>query len=354
MDLNERKMQILKSIVDEYISKGEPVGSKHLVEYGNISLSPATIRNEMSELEEMGYLDKPHTSAGRIPSNAAYRIYVEQLMESYRLNVEELNLLNDLTRFKMDETEKLVERATRIISEITNCATVSMMTGKKKHVVKRFDALLIDSRSFVLVMVMPDDSIKTEHLRTPFEIDAQAVECIKCSLNNHLCGISLDDVSLPVILSLEKEFGLYAPLVTTVVRTAYEAVCEAKKETVKIDGITNLLSYPEFTDVNKVKNILSLVEKEQNKIKEFLEPDNDGSDGGEKSLKVYIGEENRVEELSDTSTVFCSLPMGNGQNAVIGILGPKRMDYKKVISALHQLADTIDTKRLTLGEGSDE
>jgi heat-inducible transcriptional repressor len=107
-------------------------------------------------------------------------------------------------------------------------------------------------------------------------------------------------------------------------------------------------------DVNKVKNILSLVEKEQNKIKEFLEPDNDGSDGGEKSLKVYIGEENRVEELSDTSTVFCSLPMGNGQNAVIGILGPKRMDYKKVISALHQLADTIDTKRLTLGEGSDE
>lgn len=355
MDLNERKMKILKSIVDEYINRGEPVGSKHLVEYGNISLSPATIRNEMSELEEMGYLDKPHTSAGRIPSNAAYRIYVEQLMESYRLNVEELSLLNELTRFKMDETDKLVEKATKVISEITNCATMALMTGgSKKHVVKRFDALLIDEKSFVLVMVMPDDSIKTEHLRTTLHIDKDGVECIKNSLNTHLCNVSLDDVSLPVIIKLENDFGDYSPLVTNVVRTAYEAVCETKDETVKIDGITNLLSYPEFTDVKKVKNILSLVEKEQNKIKEFLEPKGDDDDSGDgKSLKVYIGEENRMEELSDTSTVFCSLPIGNGQNAVLGILGPKRMDYKKVISALHQLADTIDTKRLTLTEAND-
>ena len=354
MDLNERKMQILKSIVDEYISKGEPVGSKHLVEYGKMSLSPATIRNEMSELEEMGYLDKPHTSAGRIPSNAAYRIYVEQLMESYRLNVEELNLLNELTRFKMDEMDKLVERATRVISEITNCATLTLMTGSKKHVVKRFDALLIDEKSFVLVMVMPDDSIKTEHLRTSQYLDKEVVDCIKRSLNNHLCDISLEDVSLPVILKLEKDFGRYSSLVTDVVRTAYEAVCEVKEETVKIDGITNLLSYPEFTDVKKVKNILSLVEKEKGKIREFLDPQNSDDISTDKSFKVYIGEENQMEELSDTSTVFCSLPVGNGQNAVIGILGPKRMDYKKVISALHQLADTIDVKRMTLTEGDKE
>ncbi|MBP3579998.1 MAG: heat-inducible transcription repressor HrcA, partial [Clostridia bacterium] len=214
MDLNERKMQILKSIVDEYISKGEPVGSKHLVEYGKMSLSPATIRNEMSELEEMGYLDKPHTSAGRIPSNAAYRIYVEQLMENYRLNVEELNLLNELTRFKMDETDKLVEKAAKVISEITNCAAMALMTGSKKHVVKRFDTLLIDEKSFVLVMVMPDDTIKTQHLRTQLIIDEQAVKCIKDALNSHLSLISLDDVSLPLMIKLEKDFGRYSPLVT--------------------------------------------------------------------------------------------------------------------------------------------
>ncbi len=354
MDLNERKMRILKSIVDEYIVKGEPVGSKHLVEQGNISLSPATIRNEMSELEEMGYLDKPHTSAGRIPSNAAYRIYVEQLMESYRLNVEELNLLNELTRFKMDEMDKLVDKAAKVISQITNCATMAMMTRKGTSVVTRFDALLIDTFSFVLVMVLDDGSIKTQHVKTEIPIDKTAVEVMKESLNRHLCSTNLADVSLSVLLELEKEFGSYSSLVTTVVKCAYEAVGNKPDEEIKIDGITNLLSYPEFTDVKKVKNILSLVEKEHGKIKSFLDSDDVG-DGGddEKQLKVYIGDENSVEELSDTSVVYCSLPLGKGQNAVIGIVGPKRMDYKKVISALHQLANNFDGKLLLGGENTE-
>lgn len=344
MDLNERKMKILKSIIDEYIESGEPVGSKHLVESGNMSLSPATIRNEMSELEEMGYLDKPHTSAGRIPSNAAYRIYIEKLMESYRLNVEELNLLGELTRFKMDEMEKMVSRATKVISEITNCATLSLMTSSKQHVVSRFDALLIDQRSLVLVMVLPDNSVKSQHLLTDIPLDMRAVELIKTSLNKHLCGISLDDVALPVLLDLENEFGTLSSLVTPIVRCAYDAVCEKKSERVKIDGLTNLLSYPEFTDVGKVKNILEFIENNDGKMKDVLSPE----DG--KSLKVYIGDENRDEALSDTSVVYCNIPIGDGQNAVIGIIGPKRMDYKKVMSALHTLADTFDVKQLPFNE----
>ena len=344
MDLNERKMKILKSIIDEYIVNGEPVGSKHLVESGNMSLSPATIRNEMSELEEMGYLDKPHTSAGRIPSNAAYRIYIEKLMESYRLNVEELNLLNELTRFKMDEMEKMVSRATKVISEITNCATLSLMTSNKRHVVSRFDALLIDERSLVLVMVLPDNSVKSCHFVTDVPIKSGDVEKIKQSLNKHLCNISLDDVALPVLLELENDFGTLRGLVTPLVRCAYDEICDKQNQRVKIDGITNLLSYPEFTDVGKVKNILQFIENNDGKMKDVLKPD----DG--KNLQVYIGDENRVEELSDTSVVYCNLPIGDGQNAVIGIIGPKRMDYKKVMSALHTLADTFDIKQLPLGD----
>ena len=345
MDLNERKMKILKSIIDEYIVNGEPVGSKHLVESGSISLSPATIRNEMSELEEMGYLDKPHTSAGRIPSNAAYRIYIEKLMESYRLNVEELSLLNELTRFKMDEMEKMVSTATKVISEITNCATLSLMTSNKQHVVSRFDALLIDEKSIVLVMVLPDNSVKSRHLVTDVMLDNRAVEKIKTSLNKHLCNISLDDVALPVLLELENDFGTLSPLVTPIVRCAYDAVCEKQNQRVKVDGLTNLLSYPEFTDVGKVKNILEFIENSDSKMTEVLAPD----DGG-KDLKVYIGDENKAEELSDTSVVYCNLPIGDGQNAVIGIIGPKRMDYKKVMSALHMLADQIDVKQLPTGD----
>ena len=345
MDLNERKMKILKSIIDEYIVNGEPVGSKHLVESGSISLSPATIRNEMSELEEMGYLDKPHTSAGRIPSNAAYRIYIEKLMESYRLNVEELSLLNELTRFKMDEMEKMVSTATKVISEITNCATLSLMTSNKKHVVSRYDALLIDEKSIVLVMVLPDGSVKSRHLVTDTFLDTRAVEVIKQSLNKHLCNISLDDVALPVLLELENDFGTLSSLVTPIVRCAYDAVCEKQNHCVKVDGLKNLLSYPEFTDVGKVKNILEFIENSDSKMSEVLTPD----DGG-KALRVYIGDENKAEELSDTSVVYCNLPIGDGQNAVIGIIGPKRMDYKKVMSALRKLADTFDVKQLPCGE----
>ena len=344
--MNERKMKILKSIIDEYIVNGEPVGSKHLVESGNMSLSPATIRNEMSELEEMGYLDKPHTSAGRIPSNAAYRIYIEKLMESYRLNVEELNLLNELTRFKMDEMEKMISTASKVISEITNCATLSLMTSNKKHVVSRFDALLVGERSLVLVMVLPDGDVKSQHLVTPVSLENKDVDRIKVSLNRHLCNISLDDVALPVLLELESDFGTLSPLVTPIVRCAYDAVCDKKEQKVKVDGLTNLLSYPEFTDVGKVKNILEFIENSDNKMKEVLTPDI--SEG--KSLKVYIGDENKAEELSDTSVVYCNLPIGDGQNAVIGIIGPKRMDYKKVMSALHMLADKFDVKQLPTGE----
>ena len=346
MDLNERKMKILKSIIDEYIVNGEPVGSKHLVESGNMSLSPATIRNEMSELEEMGYLDKPHTSAGRIPSNAAYRIYIEKLMESYRLNVEELNLLNELTRFKMDEMEKMVSTASKVISEITNCATLSLMTSNKMHVVSRFDALLVGERSLVLVMVLPDNSVKSEHLVTPVSLDSRDVDTIKASLNKHLCNVSLEDVSLPILLELENDFGTLSSLVTPIVRCAYDAVCEKQNQRVKVDGLTNLLSYPEFTDVGKVKNILEFIENNDSKMKEVLSPE----DSDSKSLKVYIGDENREVALSDTSVVYCNLPIGNGQNAVIGIIGPKRMDYKKVMSALKQLADTFDVKQLPYGE----
>ncbi len=344
LDLNERKLKILKSIVDEYIQNGEPVGSKHLVESGRMSLSPATIRNEMSELEEMGYLDKPHTSAGRIPSNAAYRIYIDQLMESYRLNVEELNLLNELTRYKMDEMEKFVSHATKVISEITNCATLALMTSSKKNIVKRFDALLVDKNSLVLVLVLPDDSVKSAHLLTSTELSSRDVDVIKSALNKHLCSVSLDEVSLPLLLELENAFGTLSHLVTPIVKCAYEAVCQKKEDRVKVDGITNLLSYPEFMDVGKVKNILSLVEKKNGKIKEVF-----GSDGDNAGLHVYIGEENKVEELSDTSVVYCTIPIGNGQNAVLGILGPKRMDYRKVISALHQLTDSLDIKQLPDG-----
>ncbi len=348
MDLNERKMRILKAIVDEYIEKGEPVGSKHLVEYGKISLSPATIRNEMSDLEQMGYLDKPHTSAGRIPSNAAYRIYVEQLMENYRLNLQELELLNELTAFKMGQLDEMVARAGRVMSQITHCASLAMTTTQKKYSVKRFDVLGIDEYSFLLVMILPDDSVKTVHVKTSVRINQEAVVVIKQALNKYLQNVSLDSVSIPTILELERAFGKYSLLVNTVVGHAYNAVCGQDKNTsVNIEGITNLLSYPEFTDIGKVKSLLSLFESRKDEIVRVLQSGDDNEkanlENSKHKLQIYIGNENQMTELSDTSVLFCSFPVGNNTNAVLGILGPKRMDYRRAVSALRQLADNLES-----------
>ncbi len=353
MDLNERKMRILKSIIDEYIDKGEPVGSKRLVEYGNISLSPATIRNEMSELEEMGYLDKPHTSAGRIPSDAAYRIYVEKLMESYRLNVEELELLNELTKYKKDELDKLLERAGKVFSEITHCASLSLMRPTGNDSVARYDAMKIDDESFLLAMVLPDGSVKSEHIRTGVKIDENDIEAVKSALNKRLCSVSLSNVPLPEILGLERDFGRLSFLANTVVRKIYVSVCGESKD-IKVEGISNLLSYPEFTDIDRVRGILNFIEERQDSIKEVLDSSetenldqNAGKDDPQTKnhggLKIYIGDENKIAGLSDASVVFCSLPVGDGKDAVIGILGPKRMDYRKVVSALRVFAHNLES-----------
>lgn len=343
MDLNERKMRILKSIIDEYIDKGEPIGSKHLVEYGNISLSPATIRNEMSELEEMGYLDKPHTSAGRIPSDAAYRIYVEKLMESYRLNVEELELLNELTRYKRDEMNKLLERAGKVFSEITHCASLSLMRSSKSSCVERYDAMKITHNSFLLAMILPDGEVKSEHIKTDISLGADDVALIKDALNRHLSDIPLGSVPLTEMLALEKEFGRMSGIVNTVVRKIYSSICTSGSDNIKIEGISNLLSYPEFTDIGRVRSLLNMIEENQSAIKGVLELPQENKDGqSQRGMRIYIGDENKFSELSDTSVVFCSLPVGEGTDAVLGILGPKRMDYRKVVSALRVFAENLE------------
>ena len=339
MELSERKMRILKSIIDEYIDNGEPVGSKHLMQSGNISLSPATIRNEMSELEEMGYLDKPHASAGRIPSSSAYRFYVDELMSSYKTSFEQLELLNELTRFKMDEMDKIVTKARSIMSRMTNYASITVEESTNDSVVQRFEALLIDSSSMLLVMVMPDGSINSKHVNTGVAIDADDVERIKNALNTVLAGRSLGNVSLPDIMRLEEMFGDLRLLVNPLLRMAYEAAEGSDGRSVEVDGITNLLSYPEFRNVEKVKDLLEIFEQNGEVIMDYLPMAKGAPDDADTKLKVYISDEDDPL-LSDASIVFCSLPVGR-KNTIFGILGPRRMDYKKATVALTRLAQTM-------------
>ena len=338
MELNERKLKILRSIIDEYIDHGEPVGSKYLMQSGNFSVSPATIRNEMSDLEEMGYLDKPHASAGRIPSTNAYRLYVDELMREYKESEEQLDLLCELTRFKTEEMDKIVNKARKIISKLTNYATITVEQDCGVCTINRFDALQIDNTGMLLVMIMPDGSVNTKHINTGVSLDASEIARIKNSLNLSLAGKPLGNVSLPDIMRLEEQFGDLKQLANPILRIAYDAAAGTSGKSVEVDGITNLLSYPEFHDVEKVKDLLELFEPEGDTIRDiiptasYVSPDN--------KLKVYIGDENGNTQLSDASIVFCSMPVGR-KNTLFGVLGPRRMDYKKAANALFSLSQTI-------------
>lgn len=346
MELNERKLKILKSIIDEYIDCGEPVGSKHLIQNGNFSLSSATIRNEMSDLEDMGYLDKPHASAGRIPSSSAYRLYVDELMREYRASEEQLDLLCELTRFKTDEMDKIITKARKIMSKVTNYATITVEQGAGGSVISRFDTLLIDRTGMLLVMIMPDGTVNTKHICTGIQIDASDVLRIRNALNVCLAGKNLGEVALPEIMKLEEQFGELRTLVNPILRIAYEAAQESSGRSVEVDGITNLLSYPEFRDVERVKDLLGLFEGGSGEITGLIPASGGASDN---RLKVYIGDETENPTLSDASIVFCSMPVGR-KNTVFGILGPKRMDYRRAADALTSLAQTMKQ----MGAGSEE
>lgn len=355
MALNDRKKQILKSIVDAYIDSGEPVGSKYLTSHSNISLSPATIRNEMSELEEMGYLDKPHTSAGRVPSSIAYRLYVDELMENYRLTIEELDVINELAHCKVSELDNIINRVGKVMSDLTHCVTLSFtkdqLTGGG---FSRFDTVYVDNSSFLLVMI-PNGrgKVRSEHIRTEYFINEDSLTLIKNILNENLSYLPIDQVTVPVIMKMESQAGRLAPLINPIIRTIFSESSPEAEGNVKVNGLSNLLAYPEFSDVNKLRSIMDVFDKKNGYIKELLtsektyENDSDMGVSGlipletNNGMKIYIGDEEGSSALSNTSLVLCTVPVGDTES-VIGILGPKRMDYKKAVSALRQFAESIE------------
>lgn len=339
MDLSNRKKAILKSLVDSYIESGEPVGSKYLAEASGINLSSATIRNEMSDLEQMGYLKQPHASAGRIPTSLGYRTYIDSLMERYFLSIEELQVLDDVLNYKIGEFGKLLEEASHAISDMTNYTSFAMLSNPDS-IVERYETLFIDDYSFLLIMICKEGIIRNRHVKLHELIDKKMVEVTKKALNTTLAGISAEQITLSVILNFEEKMGKYKPFASTVLRVVYEMMGSFDREKVHIDGVTKLLSYPEFFNVQKAQNVLGLLEEKQrftNLVKNALP--------GQTSIFIGDDDENNVS-MPDTGFVFHPISVGKKVIGAIGVIGPKRMDYKKVIASLNYfvsgLSDTIN------------
>lgn len=339
MELTERQKKILKSIVDAYIESGEPIGSKFLSTSYDFSVSPATIRNEMSELEEMGYLEQPHTSAGRVPTALGFKTYVNSLMEKYFLTMDELSLLNELTTFKLNELNRTLEQASKVISRLTNYTSFSVLRTPD-HTALRYETLLIDSASFLVVMICDNDVVKSTRVKVNVPIDEIAVKVIQDSLNAHLTGKRADEITMPVFIAFEKSLGMFSHYASDCVKAVYEMLSSDTKEHVHVDGVTKLLSYPEYSSVSNAKNVLSIIE-EQHRLIELLY-----TMMNENKLNLYItdDETDNILPARDTSFVFHPITYNGKPVGAIGVIGPKRMDYKKVIASLKYLASGISVE----------
>ncbi len=326
MDINERKKMILKSIVDTYISSGEPVGSKYITEHLGIPVSSATVRNDMSELEEMGYLEQPHTSSGRIPSSSGYRMYVDSLMNRYKLTMEEITVIDELLNSKLSEMSSIIEEATRFFSDNTNYAALAITSKRKKGTVKRFEGILIDKNNILIVMITSTNLTKTRQIKTQVEIDTATLALIVRVLNESLANVKLEDINVALIINIENQLGAYRDIFSPIVRTVYEVISEIDRFDVRLDGVSNLLRYPEFADVIKARSILSALE-ERGQLISMLSQAKDG-------INVYIGDDSLPGSMNDTSIIFHTFDIDGSVVGAVGLIGPRRMDYSKVISKL--------------------
>lgn len=334
--LNERKKLILKAIIEAHVKEGEPVGSKYLTQNKQIALSSATIRNEMSELEEMGYLEQPHTSAGRVPSEHGYRFYVNSLMQKYRMSQNELARMNTLVKSRLAEVDKLLETATQLAAALTNYTSIAIKPGQSAAVITKFRLVFLTDEMLMLVMLMADGSVKTSQIHAEIRIDADMLERLEFMLNTRVAGKRADEITMPLVMELEKSFGDGDSLVGPVLKCICGTLGDGSDGEVRLSGVNNLLEYPEYADARKFKDLLGVLEEKRDLLKLVSESDEDTG-----RPQVIIGSENSVEEMQDSALVFQKIHSGGKVVGAIGILGPRRMDYSKVISTVEYIAENI-------------
>lgn len=335
MELDERKKTILKLIIATYLETGEPVGSRTISKFNDLNLSSATIRNEMADLEELGYIVQPHTSAGRIPTDKGYRFYVDNLMEEKEeAEVEKSTLLE-----RVDRMELLLKQVAKVLAYNTNYATLVTAPNYRKTV-KFIQLSKVDEATLLAVIVIEGNLIKNQIIPIDTILDNEDVLKFNILLNTFLQGASLEDINLEMINAMKKQSGEYSIILDQIFQGIIEAVHEANELEIYTSGATNILKYPEIGDISKTSELLEKFEDKE-ELSHLLE-ETTGNKDDSHDIQVYIGEENTVSNMEDCSIVTATYKMPEGAKGTIGILGPKRMDYKKVVSTLKNLTIELD------------
>lgn len=333
MELTDRKKKILRAIVDCYIQTAEPVGSKAIAAMPDVGVSPATIRNEMADLTEMGYLEQPHTSAGRVPSPAGYRLYVNELMEGYRLSTDETQSLNEALELKLQQFDKAMSQIGKLISQLTNLPAyaVAARTGAEPSV-RRFELMEAGEGSYILVLLTNDEAVSNKLVKLPLSLEAQDLRLLSAVLNASLTGLSEAQITSEVLTRIESAAGAAAGLVPVVVDFTLETLRARRRSEVYLTGQTKLLSQPEYQDVQKAREVLATLD--ENTIANLPAPA-----GG--PVQILVGPENVARELKDTSVVMTRFDIGDGMQGMIGVVGPQRMDYAQVTARLSYFAENL-------------
>ena len=337
MELDERKVTILKAIIKNYMDTGEPVGSRTISKYIDSKWSSATIRNEMSDLEEMGYIVQPHTSAGRIPSDKGYRFYVDQIMQEKEQEVTEMQ---ELMIKRVDRVELVLKKLAKLLAHDTNYAALISGPHYNRNKLKFIQLSKVDMGKLLIVTVVEGNLIKNSIVKIQEDIQDDELLNLNILLNSNLNGLTIEEINLNVISKMKQQAGTHSQVVDLVLNEVAEAI-KADEDDLQIytSGATNIFKYPELSDNQKASELLSTLEHTET-LQELVNGVNETE--SENGIQVYIGEESPVKAMRDCSVVTANYELGEGIRGTIGIIGPKRMDYKKVLNTLRTLMTQLD------------
>ena len=334
MEMTERKKKVLRSVVDLYIRTAEPVGSKAITELPDMKYSSATIRNEMADLTTMGYLEQPHTSAGRIPSAAGYRLYVDELMADYRLSIDETKSISTAIEEKMQRVDKMVEKVAKLVSQATDLPAISMASRSADATVKRFELIQAGTGSFILVVMLSNDEVVNKLIKLPLNVAENDLKLLSALLNATMTELSAEEFTAGLLDRVMRSAGAAASLVPVIVEFTAETLRRSGSANMVVAGHSRLLGLPEYRDVDKAQKVMtSLDEETLSNLPAVMQNAN--------GTKVIVGPENISEELKDTSVVMTKFDIGDGLQGMIGVVGPTRMDYAKVTARLSYFAESL-------------
>ena len=343
LELSERQITILDAVIRNYLATGEPVGSRTISKYTDLNLSSATIRNEMSDLEEMGYIVQPHTSAGRIPSDKGYRLYVDHLIEQNEKKDKEISDMKEFVIEKTEKMDKILKQAAKMLATNTNYATLVSAPDVNHNKVKFIQLSQVDDQHLLAVIVMNNNMVRNKMIDLYEALDNETILKLNILLNTSLNGLAMNEINLGTIARLKEQAGIHSGIVSDVLDALVQTFAESEDLKIYTSGATNILKYPELSDSDSAATLLSAFEEKEELASLVTESlsDSEKTDNGT-GIQVYIGNESPIQTMKDCSVVTATYDLGEGVKGTIGIVGPKRMDYEKVMDNLKTLKSQLD------------